>query len=89
MKPEGRRRTTAEDLADIVADDASNCVTCSDYAMDCIEGIQLTIFVELANINEVRHGHSAREDHGSISLSSSLPTAPTKDTACVAARLNC
>ena len=34
------------------------CVTCSDYAMGCIEGIQLTIFVELANklvINEVRH----------------------------------
>ena len=67
MKPEGRRRTTAEDLADIVADDASNCVTCSDYAMDCIEGIQLTIFVELANklvINEVRHGHSARRIMG-------------------------
>jgi hypothetical protein len=35
-----------------------HCVTYSDNAMACIEGIQLTIFVELAHklvINEVRH----------------------------------
>ena len=66
-----RRETMRWAIRDIAADDPSTASPAQ--TMGCIEGIQLTIFVELANklvIDEVRHRYTqhARIMEGDHSL---------------------